>query len=590
MSHGVVSPSFGRFQVIQLVRHDGATTHYDAVDFESGHPVALITAPAGPDTAEENRLAFRLPRMRHPNIVSVLDAGLEGDVAFVAAECLQTEPLSVFVARAGRMPFFQGLPLVLQLLSAIEHAQARRMVHATIDVEHVQVTPGGQPKLPAAGWSLSTERQPNLQAAARIARAVLSGSCPPALRGALEQVLLRAEAPDPEARYQRADEFILALLGAAGYLVASSAAADRRVPAEPQWIDPVPSSPASVEPGWTEPVPSSPAGAEPQWIDPVPSPGAAAEPQWIDPAPSSHVPAEPELASPVPSSHPAAIHAVRREPRRPVRRHRAGRNVLAACLAAALLVPALVGERVFTGIKDAPKSAQTVALGAPPARVAPVALEQAAVAPAPVAPAPVVPAPVVPAAVAPAAVAPAPIALASVEPSPVQASTVQPLPERASSERASPVQPLPERASPVQPLPERASPVQTSSDRPSPAAAAVPAARSTAHPVAVAPRSIPPKPAARTAFKQQVPHAPPAAPARQAHVTKLATTHAHAARPPQRARTLTASGCPYDELPVFRQLCEARQCSRPELRNTPSCARMLAEQRAALARLRGTPD
>jgi hypothetical protein len=206
----------------------------------------------------------------------------------------------------------------------------------------------------------------------------------------------------------------------------------------------------------------------------------------------------------------------------------------------------------------------------------------------------------VPAAVAPPAVAPAPIALASVEPSPVQASTVQPLPERASSERASPVQPLPERASPVQTLPERASPVQTSSDRPSPvqtssdrpspAAAAVPAARSTAHPVAVAPRSIPPKPAARTAFKQQVPHAPPAAPARQAHVTKLATTHAHAARPPQRARTLTASGCPYDELPVFRQLCEARQCSRPELRNTPSCARMLAEQRAALARLRGTPD
>jgi len=65
--------------------------------------------------------------------------------------------------------------------------------------------------------------------------------------------------------------------------------------------------------------------------------------------------------------------------------------------------------------------------------------------------------------------------------------------------------------------------------------------------------------------------------------------HAHAARP-QRARVVTAaSGCPYD-LPVFRELCEARQCSRPELRNDPTCVRMRSEQRAALARLRGTPD
>jgi hypothetical protein len=29
---------------------------------------------------------------------------------------------------------------------------------------------------------------------------------------------------------------------------------------------------------------------------------------------------------------------------------------------------------------------------------------------------------------------------------------------------------------------------------------------------------------------------------------------------------------------------------RAELRNSPQCVRMLAEQRAALARLRGTPD
>jgi hypothetical protein len=529
MSHGAVLPSFGRYQAIEVVRQDGATTHHTAFDPELGHPVALITTPAGPDRAEENRLAFRLPRMRHPNIVSVLHAGLEGDVTFVAAECLQTEPLSVFVARAGRMPFFQGLPLVLQLLSAIEHAQARRMVHASIELEHLQVTRGGQLKLPAAGWSLSADRQPNLEAAARIARAVLSGSCPPALRGALDEVLLRAEAPDREARYQHADEFILALLAAAGYPVRGSGAAmELRVPAEPQRVEPVLLS-------------------EP--IEPV----LLAEP--LEPLPDANV---------------IAPRPVRHAQHKPVRRHRAGRNLLAACLAAALLVPALVGERVFTGGKDAPTPAGTMALGAPPAAVAPAALAEAALAPAPVVPARVTPAPIAPAAAAPAAVE-----LASMAPSPVPRSPV----------REPQVQGSPD------PTPElEASPLPASPVPPSPAAP-VPAARSPAHPVAVAPRSIAPKPVARTATRQQAAHAQPAPPAHQARPTRPATAyaHAHAARP-QRARVLTAaSGCPYD-LPIFRELCEARECSRPELRQTPACARMLAEQRAALARLRGTPD
>jgi len=52
---------------------------------------------------------------------------------------------------------------------------------------------------------------------------------------------------------------------------------------------------------------------------------------------------------------------------------------------------------------------------------------------------------------------------------------------------------------------------------------------------------------------------------------------------------VAASGCPYD-LRIARDLCEAQQCTRPALRNTPVCVRMLAEQRATLARLRGTPD
>ena len=88
MSPGDTPPSFGRFQLTQIVHQDGAATLHKAFDSELGHEVTLITSPVGPDTAEEARLAFRLRRMRHPNIVPVLDAGRQGNVAFVAAECL----------------------------------------------------------------------------------------------------------------------------------------------------------------------------------------------------------------------------------------------------------------------------------------------------------------------------------------------------------------------------------------------------------------------------------------------------------------------------------------------------------------------
>ncbi|MBK6007067.1 hypothetical protein JJB11_13275 [Ramlibacter ginsenosidimutans] len=605
MSHGAVSPSFGRFQALQVVGHEAASTHYAAFDPELDRQVALITAPPGPDPAEEDRLAFRLPRMRHPNIVSVLAAGLQDDLAYVAAECLQTEPLSAFLARPGRMPFFQGLPVVLQLLSAIEHAQARRLVHAGIDVEHVQVTPGGQPKLPAAGWSLSADRHPNLEDAARIARAVLCGSCPPALRGALDEVLLRAEAPDPAARYQRAEEFILALLAAAGYPVGSSSAAVKvTAAAEPQRVEPaVRAEPvASAEP--VEPVLLAEPVQSLQPVEPVlrAEPVAPAEPvepvllaepvRPLDPVEPVLLAEPTQPTDPVLHANAVATRPVRHAARRPLRRRRTGHHVLAACLLAALFLPGWVGERVFEGNPRAPRSVETAALGASPASLVPPALAPAAavkvapasVAPAPVAPSPVALAPVAPARVPPAAEAPATVALASMTAPPVRASAVQPAPVEPA------VQPAAVEPRAVQPSPVQPPALETAPRAPSHAAPSHHTARSTAHPVAVAPPSPAPKPVPSPAVRQQAPHARVLASAQPVRAGKAATTHVRAARPQPAPVVTAASGCPYDDLPVFRELCEARQCNRPELRNTRACARMQAEQRAALARLRGTPD
>lgn len=493
MSPGDTPPSIGRYQLMQVVRHEGATTLHDAFDPELGHQVALITSPVGPDQGAEDRLAFRLRRMRHPNIVSVLDMGRQDEVAFLAAECVATEPLATFAARARPIPFLQGLPLVLQLLSALEHAHARGMAHATIDLEHVQVTPGGQIKLPPGGWSLSTDRQPNLRAAARMAHVLLSGTCAPQVRSALDAVLHRAEGADPEARYPRADDFILALLEAAGYPVRRRA-----------------------------PVMERPLVAEPQPVAVVqrPTPEAA------------HVPA--------------------RVPRKPHARRRPGRILVAvASLLAALLVPQFVGDGILHGRRDTPAAGAALPLGAAAPTVAPAPVAVATVAPTPVEPSPVPTAPVQSVQAPPAETTP-------VQTPPVQA--VQAPPSESAAVQTPPVQAV--QAPPAQTAPAQTPPVQAARPR-------------AARPAVVAQRAVP---------------APsPKAPARQVVATRSPMTRTHAA-PSHVAPPLTAAaGCPYD-VRFARDLCLVQQCSRPELRETPTCKRMAAEQRAALARLRGTPD
>ena len=452
---------------MDAVRHDGATTFHDAFDHELGRKVTLITSPAGPDLAEAGRLAFRLPRMRHANIVSALAAGVQGKVAFVAADVVETEPLSAFLARAGRLPVYQGLAFVLQLLSALDHAHARRMVHADIDVDHVQVTRTGQLKLSASGWSLASDRQPNLEAAARTAQVLLSGVCSPRMRQALDEVLLRAGGSDPEARYRDADTFSLALMAAAGLPAWTRAPVlERAVPPEPESV-----------------------------LLPVPVAMPAPVPTM-----------------PVAVSIPDVMHATEHAARRPMDRHRLGRNLMAACLAAALLAPNLIRNNSITG-KDVV-----------PPRVA----------------------------MSPEA-SPAPAAPARVAFSPPPASAVETLPD---------------------PPPAVAPPATAPAIQPEPA-----------------PRRLarPPQQTARNAVAPPAARARPAPSVRHAQVATAATTRPRPARPRAAATLTAASGCPYD-LRIARDLCEAQQCMRPELRNTPLCMRMLAEQRAALARLRGTPD
>ena len=204
-------------------------------------------------------------RLMHPNIVAVHEYGESDDLAFIAMEFVDGQPLSVL---AGTQPC--SLPQVLEwmrdLLAALAYAHAHGVIHRDIKPANLLVTRAGRIKvgdfgiariesstLTQTGAMLGTpsymspeqfrgetiDGRSDLYSAGVLLYQLLTGQRPfsgttavvmqqvltltpalpsqlnPALPGALDAVVMRALEKAPEARYASAADFMAALEAAA---------------------------------------------------------------------------------------------------------------------------------------------------------------------------------------------------------------------------------------------------------------------------------------------------------------------------------------------------------------------------------------
>jgi len=135
----------GPYEILGLLGVGGMGEVYRAQDARLKREVALkVLSPEFAQDAERlsrfAREAQILASLNHPGIAAV--HGLEG--AALVLELVEGPTLS---ERSGPMPWDEALPILQQLIDAIEYAHERGVIHRDLKPDNIKITPEGRAKV-----------------------------------------------------------------------------------------------------------------------------------------------------------------------------------------------------------------------------------------------------------------------------------------------------------------------------------------------------------------------------------------------------------------------------------------------------------
>jgi serine/threonine-protein kinase len=149
-------PSFGRYRVVGELGRGAMGVVYRGVDPALDRPVAIkvISASAGAVSAPVEELEARFlreakvaARIAHPGVVTVFDAGRQGDALYLVMELVEGESLAQRMARRAYPSRAEALELCARVADALTAAHALGVVHRDIKPANILLTPGGQVKV-----------------------------------------------------------------------------------------------------------------------------------------------------------------------------------------------------------------------------------------------------------------------------------------------------------------------------------------------------------------------------------------------------------------------------------------------------------
>lgn len=256
--------TLGKYKILSAIGSGGFGTVYLAEDTWIGKRVALkVPHRQGVNFGELLREPRLLAVLSHPNIVTVLTAEKQDSVFFIVMEYVPGDTLETIIGRDGALDLPRALDLTCQVCNALDHAHGQGVLHRDLRPANIIVSDSGLAKVADFGTSRFLElaaigttvigsppymAPEQFQGRATFASDLYSLGVtmyqmmtgvlpyqtpapgdldrlmrgemvsPPKLRNAripqrVNDIILKAMAPDASARYQRAADILEDLLG-----------------------------------------------------------------------------------------------------------------------------------------------------------------------------------------------------------------------------------------------------------------------------------------------------------------------------------------------------------------------------------------
>ena len=142
----------GGCRIDGLLGRGGMAVVYKATQLSLDRPVALKVLPKHFASNRQfvdrfSREASALARLAHPNIVGILDKGVEGETYYFVMEYVEGRSLRELLQREGRLPPERTGELMQGICAALEYAHESGIVHRDLKPSNVLLDAAGMPKL-----------------------------------------------------------------------------------------------------------------------------------------------------------------------------------------------------------------------------------------------------------------------------------------------------------------------------------------------------------------------------------------------------------------------------------------------------------
>ncbi|MEG0309452.1 MAG: Stk1 family PASTA domain-containing Ser/Thr kinase [Eubacterium sp.] len=141
-----------RYEIIELIGRGGMAYVYKAKDLKLNRYVAVKVLRE--EYTENEQFIKKFDResqaaagLSHPNIVSVYDVGVEGDIYYIIMEYVDGITLKQYLNKKGRLDYKEATQFVIEVATALKCAHEHKIIHRDIKPHNILLTKDLMPKV-----------------------------------------------------------------------------------------------------------------------------------------------------------------------------------------------------------------------------------------------------------------------------------------------------------------------------------------------------------------------------------------------------------------------------------------------------------